>query len=147
MASLTKDSPTAAIVELAGDPALYNALDLKENQEKLAALSMHKVGDLLTPAGEAAVLSLRKMGPALMMRLHAALLDNGFYPNWPNIEERRFKSGSLLSPSFNLAGAIEAADSQHALKTGGPPGEFSRKIMENTKAQEDGARLKGRRTL
>jgi len=148
MASLTKDSSLGALVQLAPrDPPLYNALNSKKNQASLAAAGLHSVGELLTPEGENALLRLEGMGQRLMIRLHTSLLDNGFYPDWPSTGKKRIESGSELTHSFSLERAIVEADCQHAIKTGGTPGEFSRKVTENTKAQEDGARLKGRRTL
>jgi hypothetical protein len=59
----------------------------------------------------------------------------------------RAEPGSRLSRTLNLTDALEEANEQYAAKTGKPVGEFSKKVKENTEAQEKGARLKGRRTL
>jgi hypothetical protein len=82
-----------------------------------------------------------------MADLHSFLHENGFSPEWPRTERNRADPASRVSRNLNLTHALEEGDHRHAMKTGEPAGEFSRKIKENTNAQEDGARLKGRRTL
>jgi len=88
-----------------------------------------------------------------MRAMYTFLADRGLTPNWPGAEAyqkhvqkeaTRIRTGR--GHGLNLDRAIEEADKQYAARTGEPVGDFSRKIKENTKAQEDGARLKGRRT-
>lgn len=127
---------------------------VKQNQKSLAKDKMHSVGDLLTPEGEWALYRLEGTGRKSMMAVQSFLLERGLKPDWPitdgvrqhdQEEASRIRTGR--GHGLSLDRAIEEADKQYAAKTRKPVGEFSRKIKENTKAQEDGARLKGRRTL
>ena len=89
-----------------------------------------------------------------MMALQSFFAEKGFNTDWPQtdrVRERFHEQKSYVrggrGHALNLEAALEEADKLHAIKTGKPVGEFSRKIEENTAAQENGARLKGRRTL
>jgi hypothetical protein len=132
----------------------YGDRSSKPNQKRLAEGKIHSVGDLLTPEGEKALYRLSGTGRKSMMAVQSFLVERGLNPDWPMTdgarrhdqeETTRIRTGR--GHGLNLDRAIEEADKQYAAKTGKPVGEFSRKIKENTKAQEDGARLKGRRTL
>ena len=159
MADLTKDS---SILDLAkelrdftlGPVRVALVSESNGNQKRLAADNVHSLGDLLTPAGEKTLYLLAGSGPKSMMALQGFLTEKGFGTDWPRTEEARERSREKTfhvkggrGHGLSLKGAIEEADKQYAAKTGEPVGEFSRKIAENTEAQKDGARLKGRRTL
>lgn len=125
-----------------------------KNYRMLVERKVHSLGDLLTPNGELALLRLEGTGPKSMIALQLFLTEKGFSTDWPMMARYREHHGEKAThvyrnkgTGFNLSRAIEEADKRHTIKTGEPVGAFSRKIEENTKAQEEGARLKGRRTL
>lgn len=124
------------------------------NQKTLADRKMHSLGDLLTPEGELALLHLDAVGQKSIMALQRFFTEKGFKPDWPMTDRAREYYSEKASRirqergvGLSLPRAIEDADKQYAARTGEPVGEFSRKIKENTQAQKEGARLKGRRTL
>jgi hypothetical protein len=124
------------------------------NQKRLAEYKIHTLGDLLTPDGSRALLNLEGVGGKSLMALQRFFTENGFEPDWPMVDQSREYHRENASrirqgrgAGLSLTRAIEEADKQYAAKTGEPVGEFSRKIKENTQAQKEGARLKGRRTL
>jgi len=153
MAKLTKNSTIQEVAaeasELRGHSgrAVYKALKSTKNQMLLADHNIHNLGDLLTPHAERILFRLEGTGRPSITVLQSFLFGKGFTPEWPHTESKRTESGSRLSRSVDLAHALEEADEQYSTKTGKPVGEFSKKIKENTEAQEKGARLKGRRTL
>ena len=147
MSELTKDSTILELGREAPGTRLRNALMSDSNQKRLAERKMRSVGDLLTPEGELALFCLAGTGRRTMSVLHSFLYEKGFGPDWPHTEAMQVDPAFRLSRTLNLTRALEEADHQYAIKTGEPVGEFSRKIKKNTQAQEDGARLKGRRTL
>jgi hypothetical protein len=133
---------------------LGNKRKVDNNQKSLAKDKIHSVGDLLTPEGELALYRLEGTGRKSIMAVQSFLAERGPKPDWPltdgvrrhdQEEATRIRTGR--GHGLSLERAIEEADKQYAAKTGKPVGEFSKRIKENTKAQEDGARLKGRRTL
>jgi hypothetical protein len=160
MGELTKESSIPELVDelrpTATGPvrrALWTAYS-EAPRKKFAEGKMHSVGDLLTPEGEKALYRLSGTGRKSMMAVQSFLVERGLNPDWPMTdgtrrhdqeETTRIRTGR--GHGLSLERAIEEADKQYAAKTGEPVGEFSRKIKENTKALEDGARLKGRRTL
>ncbi len=89
-----------------------------------------------------------------MMALQPFLAERGLSTDWPmsdRVRQHYREEASRIrigrGHGLSLERALEEADKQYAAKTGKPVGDFSRKITENTRAQEEGARLKGRRTL
>jgi hypothetical protein len=147
MADLSERSTITVLARAAPNPAIYNALNDADNQNYLSECNIHSLENLLTPEGERALYGLRGMGKQSMIVLHSFLYEKGFAPHWPHTEAIQVGRASGLSPTLDLTRAVEAADQQYAIKTGNPVGVFSQKIQENTKAQQDGARLQGRRTL
>jgi hypothetical protein len=132
----------------------HESLADRINPKKLAEHQIASLGDLLTPEGEQALRSLVGAGPKSMIAMQDFLTEKGLSPEWPATDRAREHSHEKAmrirrnrGAGLNLTDAIEEADRQHAARTGEPVGEFSRKIKENAKAQEAGARLKGRRTL
>ena len=147
MVKLTKTSAISDLAQQAPNPAVYTALTAADNQSRLIDRNINSLGELLTPDGEGALYALRGMGKQSMIALRSSLYNKGFTPDWPRTEAAQIDPASKIIHTLNLNQALELADQQYAIKTGEPAGEFSQKIRENTKAQQDGARLKGRRTL
>ena len=147
MPALTKDSPILELGREAPNTRLRNAFRLDRNLERLAERNMRSVGDLLTPEGEMALFMLDGTGKSTMSALHSFLYEQGFSPNWPYTQASQVSPSSHLSRTLSLTDALKQADEHYTIKAGEPVGEFSRKIQKNTQAQQDGARLKGRRTL
>jgi hypothetical protein len=170
MAELTKESSIQELVKelrRAGTGPIRNALwsDYPEgfvgdrtkgagNQKWLAERKIRSVGDLLTPEGEMTLYCLQGVGSKSMMALQPFLAERGLSPDWPMTDRTRQHYREKAShirtgrgAGLSLERALEEADKQYAMKTGEPVGDFSRKLAENTRAQQEGARLKGRRTL
>jgi len=153
MVTLTKESTFQELgneaFELEGHTGgiICRALSSAQNQNYLTEHNRHKLGDLLTPGGEMALFGLQGLGRQSITALHSFLFERGFSPDWPSTENRLDEPASRISRRHNLTDALEEADQQYAAKTGKPVGDFSKKIEENIRAQERGARLKGRNTL
>jgi hypothetical protein len=154
MAGLTRESSIQELAVQAPNAVLWKALHSDSNRQILAERNMQSVGDLLTPEGEVALFRLIGTGQKSMRALYAFLTEHGLSPDWPGVDrnqqhdrEEATRIRTDRGHGLNLERAIEEADKQYAARTGETVGDFSRKIKENTKAVEDGARLKGRRTL
>ena len=169
MAELTKDSRIQELAEELGGAAgpirhalwsnypegfLGDRTRSDRNQRRLAESRIYSLGDLLTRDGEGALYRLQGVGPKSMMALQTFLVERGLSTDWPmtdrvrqHYREKASRIRTGRGHGLSLERALEEADKQYASRTGEPMGAFSRKIKENTKAQEEGARLKGRRTL
>ena|SRR5579871_1533883 len=89
MADLTKDSTIQELAHELSSGTMCRVLWSEDNQARLAGRGVHSVGDLLTPDGEAALISLTGTGPKSMADLHSFLSGKGFSPQWPQTETRQ----------------------------------------------------------
>ena len=168
MTGLNRDTPLRDLWELIADSkktapilrAVWEGTEACPNERGVASRARFAqenilvLADLLTRQGERSINRLPKVGPTAMMDFQSYLNDKGFETDWPTTDSHRARSEEFDSRirldhgrGLSLERAIEQADKFYAAKTGEEVGTFSRKVRENSKAQENGARLKGRSSL